>query len=454
MKRTAVSIAIGGLCLILAGCGGGGGSGSGSSAAPTLNLNAAYASMLTNGDSVLYTLSGDCTGTSSQTKLPAYATTNFATPAVDVLAVQELQFDTLSAASQASSICTDIFNSQNNDVNTTFFSPTNQTLVNDGWTNYWRVYSEQASLPTTVTAGSSGVISKWKDYNGASSTAGTPAETGTLSYSVAADTATTLLVTITDAGTNTATGDSWSNATTYRLNANNTLSNLSFAIKAKLGANNISVAGAATAAPTLNAQAAQIALLTAGGPATYRVFDSNGTQCSPSATINLGGVSSAAGTTSWVSYAKSSTTTFNPQNGYTGSGNCSDFELPISEANYYDANYALIQQTTTNSGSRTSTNVNSSSVPWPTSVTIGNTGQLYTFSRYGGSATAFATGNVIYYVGALTPTTLALFEVTTKNYTNGDRTARNIFVNALNSDNTLAPYFGYIRDNGTYTLIP
>lgn len=129
-KKNTLALAMVG---ILAGCGGGGGSSS--STAPTsLNLNAAYASLINGGNSVLYTLSGDCTGYSSQTSLPSYNYKNYATPAVEVLAVDNVQFDTLSTASQASAGCTQLFNSNNNEVDRVFYSPTNQTIVNNGGT--------------------------------------------------------------------------------------------------------------------------------------------------------------------------------------------------------------------------------------------------------------------------------------------------------------------------------
>lgn len=453
MKKTAISVSIGSLCVLLAACGGGGGSGGSSSAAPTLNLNAAYASLLQNGDTALYTLSGDCTGTSSQTSLPSYAATNYATPAVSVLAVDELQFDNLSTASKAVAGCAAIFNNNNNQVNTTFYSPSNQTIVDNGGSRYWEVYSAQAALPQSVTAGASGTLYTSKNYNGDSSTAGTPKETNTFTYSVTADSPTTLLVTFTDTGTNTASGKvAYTASRTYRLNANNTLTNLSFAINttASSDVGALAVAGASTASATLNAQAAQVASLNAGSTTNYAVYDGDGNQCS-SATITNGALASTAGTTPspWnISYAKLGTTTFST------TGNCSNqFNLPASETAYYDANYALVQETTNNGPSNTSININAANAPLPTSATIGNTGQLYTFNRYINSNPADPTGNVIYFVGALSPTQLAVFNVTTKNYTGG-YVGRQIFVNSLSSGNTVAPVYGSLKDGNTFTLIP
>lgn len=449
------------LCLSVVACGGGSGGGSSNSSSPlTLNLNEAYASMLKNGNSVLYTLAGDCTGTSSQTSLPGYDGKNWANPPIEAAVVEKLQFDSLSTESKASVACSRVFNSNNGDINTTFYSKNYQTVVNSGGSNYWEVYSEQSPLPTTVTAGSSGTLYKWKNYQGASSTSGAPVTRGDVTYAVAADSDSSLLVTITETGYDEATGKlGWTWTTTYRLNSNNTLTNLSFAINATenspLGAP-LKVSGNSTSSVTLNAQAAQIATLSAARNYSYTVFDSDGNQCTPSANLSVAQISSVSGTTSkGVQYAKSNTTTFSPQ-AFTGNGRCSSFSLPLSENSYYDANYALVQQTTNNNASSSSTSVATSTSQAPASVSINSTGKLYAFDRFSSSnpTTPFASGNVIYYVGALSPTKLAFFEVQTKNYTNNGYTARQIFVSEMTQDSVLTPMYGYIRDSGTYRLIP
>lgn len=455
INKTTVALSI---ATLLAACGGGSGGSSSPAAPAALNLNAAYKSLIQGGDSVLYTLAGDCTGYSSQTALPAYDFKNWATPAVDVWAVDNVQFDTLSTASQASAGCTKLFNSNSNEVNREFYSPTNQTVVNSGGSgSYWTIYAEQNPMPTSVSAGSTGTLYTWKNYMGASSTAGNPVYTGTVNYSVKADTATTLLVDIIETSTEVATGKpAWTATKTYRLNANNSLTNLSFSIVASANSPinaNIAVTGSATSAITLNAQAAKVASLNSGASYQFKVFDGSGNQCSPNLTQVFSALSSTGGTTSkGVVYAKSNTTTFNPQT-FTGQGNCSSFNMPVSENTYYDVNYALVQQTSNNNGS-SSTNIAASSVPLPSAVTIGNTGQQYTFNRYGSSTTPFASGNVIYYVGALTPNKLAFFDVQTKNYTDGSRAGRQIFVHSAESNNGTTPFYGYVNDGGTLYLIP
>ena len=447
------------VALSVVACGGGGGSGgSGNAAAPTLNLNEAYANHIKNGDAVLYTLEGDCTGTSSQTSLPAYDTKNYETPALTVAAVEKLQFDSLSDASKASATCSQVFNSNDNQVNRSFYSTNYQTIVNSGGSRFWEVYSEQTALPTTVTAGASGTLYKWNNYQGASSQTGTPVQTGSVTYSVTTDSDSTLLVTFTETGYDVATGKlGWTWATTYRLNANNTLTNLSFAINATPDSPlkaPLKVNGVSTQSITVNAQAAQIASLKKGNNFSYKVYDGNNTLCTPLANINLAALSSNSGTTqNGISYASSNTTSFN-QGSFSGSVECSKFNLPVSEVNYFDANYALVQQSSVNTGS-TNSNITSSSLPLPTSVKIGSSGQLYTFNRVSNlNQTPYATGNTIYYVGALSPSTLALFEVGTKKYLDDGYVARDIFVSSVGSDNLLTPFYGYINDSGRYIFIP
>lgn len=454
--KTTVALSI---AAMLVACGGGSGGSSSSSSPTSLNLNAAYSSMLKNGRSALYTLAGDCTGYSSQTYLPAYAKKNYATPAVDVWAVEKVQFDTLSTASQSSKLCTEIFNSNNGNIEDDFFDPTNQTIVNPGGSGrYWKVYSNQAPLPTSVSAGSSGTLYTWKNYEGASSTDGDPVLTGSVTYSVAADSATSLLVTITETGYEFSSNKlSYTVSDTYRLNADNTLTALSFSIRATenspIGLAG-SVSGTATPAVTLNPQAARVASLTSGTTYRYNVFDGNGNQCSPVETITVTPLSSTAGTTSrGIAYAKSNLSTFNPST-LSGGGRCSSFNFPLTENAYYDVNYALVQQTTNNSGGSTSTSVATSSLPLPNSATIGANGLMYNFSRYGSSSDPSSTGNMIYYVGAITPTKLAYFEVQTKNYIYESRVARQIFVSSAENDSSLTPIYGYVNEGSEMYLKP
>lgn len=454
--KTTVALSI---AAMLVACGGGSGGSSSSSSPTSLNLNAAYSSMLKNGNSVLYTLAGDCTGYSSHTALPAYDFKNYATPAVDVWAVDTLKFDTLSTASQASEICKEVFNSNNNEVQTQFYNPSNQAFVASGWPSYWTVFTEQTPLPTSVSAGSTGTMATWKNFDGASSTTGSPVETGTITYAVSADTATSLLVTVTNTAIEVASGKTaWTQKNTYRLNSDNTLTALSISWDATANSNlkaPLLVNGTATAAITLNAQAVKIASMTAGATDRYTVFDGNGNQCTPNLTIVTSALASSGGTTQQgTSYAKSNTSTFNPST-LTGSGNCSNINFPVSENSYYDVNYALVQASSNNTNN-VSYNITASAQPLPNAATIGSNGQQYTFKRYSSTSpsTPMATGNSIYYVGAITPNKLAFFDVETKNYTDGRRAARNIFVKTAETNNGSTPFYGYINDSIRMYLIP
>lgn len=458
MKRITLKAAlvIAGISILTA-CGGGSSSGGGSVAGPSLNLKTALTSMITNGSSAAYSLSGDCSGTSVKTSLPAYTGTNYAN--VSALVVDNLQTDTISASSKAYSACTQIFNSNDGgQIYTDFYSPSTGTIIDEGGTSIWNVYSGQTAAPTSVTAGSTGTLYTYKNYSGAANTSGATTSTGTVTYSVSADTATTLLVTITDTSTKTAANAiQYTASTVYRLNADNTLTPLSFSLATTSAIGSIgamSVTGTALAAPTLNAGDAYTAQLLAGSVATYMVMDGDQNQCSPSLVITNGALASNPGTTlNGVSYVKSNGTNFNPTT-VSGGGDCSNFRLPTSDDSYYGSAYQLLQSTSNNlSGASSSIMASATSVIYPNNVTVGSQGQLNTFNRVGGtSTTPFATGVTTYYVGANTATTLALYEITTKTYTNG-QIGRNIFGSQLNANNTLTPKYGALKDGGTFYLL-
>ena len=78
-------------------------------------------------------------------------------------------------------------------------------------------------MPTSVTAGSAGTIYTYQDFNGTSS----PVSSAIVTYAVSADSASTLLFTTTETSTLVSGAPYFTVATTYRLNANNTLSEIS-----------------------------------------------------------------------------------------------------------------------------------------------------------------------------------------------------------------------------------
>jgi hypothetical protein len=431
---------------ILAACGGGSSGGGGAATTgPTLNLNAAYASLLTNGSSIAWTLSGDCTGTSVETFLPAYNSFNYATTPVAVLAVNKVQVDSISSTSKALAACNQIYNSNDgNQVFTDFYNPTTKIIVNEGGDKFFNVYSDQAALPTSVTVGSSGTLYTSKDFKGASSTTGTPSQTTTVTYAVTADTATTLLVTLTNTGKDGATGKTlFTFNNTYRLNANNTLTPLSYsgtttADLTGIGALSVSATAAAAPAPR-NLGAAQIDFLSGASSAAYSYLN-DGEQCGDA------GIANTAISNS------SSTRTFTTSN-ITDAAACKP--LPNTVTTTYGSAFQVVSSviagTNSNNQAYTVTNTAKStpvSTALPNNATVGALGTLY---EYTSTNTQSPTGKVTYFVGAGFGTSLTVYEITTP--TDGQFFRRQAIVSYIfNSDNTVAPGNVYLEDGST--LVP
>jgi len=208
------------LPLFIAACGGGGDSSS-STPAPTLNLNAAYVDYIKTGSQTTSTISGYCSGTTVVTNSAAYSGKNGA--GVTALKVNNNQVDTIPATN--ATLCKQIYDS--NDGGQTyinFYDATTSLPISDGYTPKYTVITSSQSFPTSVTAGSAGSFYTYQDYKGGAS----PVTSGVVTYAVSADSASTLLVTLTDAQTVISSGAPYSTTTTvYRLNANNTVSQLS-----------------------------------------------------------------------------------------------------------------------------------------------------------------------------------------------------------------------------------
>ena len=208
------------LPLLIAACGGGGDSSS-STPAPTLNLNAAYVDYIKTGSQTTSTISGYCTGTTVVTNSAAYSGKNGA--GVTALKVNNNQVDTIPASN--ATLCKQIYDS--NDGGQTyinFYDATTSLPISDGYTPKYIVITSSQSFPTSVTAGSAGSFYTYQDFKGGASAV----TSGVVTYAVSADSASTLLFTITDAQTLISSGAPYATvATTYRLNANNTVSQLS-----------------------------------------------------------------------------------------------------------------------------------------------------------------------------------------------------------------------------------
>ena len=202
---------------LLAACGGGDSS---SSSSPTLNLNAAYEKYTIGGSSITGTISGYCQGTKVWTLSPTYSgTTLDGKPA---LLQNEYELDTLAANSKE--FCKSFYSSNNISkvkyVN--YYDPNTLVPIDNGSNPPTTVYQNQVSLPTSVSAGSSGNWFTTTTYEN-----GVPTISGVLTWAVTADTPTTLLFTTTDtAYTHIGRLLLFKSITTFRLNADNTLTDL------------------------------------------------------------------------------------------------------------------------------------------------------------------------------------------------------------------------------------
>ena len=215
------------LPLLIAACGGGGDSSSSSTPAPTLNLNAAYVDYIKTGNTTTSTISGYCSGTSVVTNTAATLGKNGAGVAAYI--VNNTEKDTISASSPT--VCsTGIYDSNGGgQVYQLYYDPTTLLPISSAFTPKYYVYSSQQAAPTSVTAGSAGTLYTFQDYKGGAS----PVNSAIVTYAVSADSASTLLVTTTETSTVVSTGAPYYTlTTTYRLNANNTLSQISRKVQA------------------------------------------------------------------------------------------------------------------------------------------------------------------------------------------------------------------------------
>ena len=193
--------------------------GGGASTPPTLNLFAAYKTFAEEGYFLTGVISGYCQGTRAQTfrrGVPGYTSSN---PPVPALIQSVSEIDVLATGSSA--FCQSFYRNPSFDV---YFDPNTFTPMNDG-SGLGYVYENQVALPTSVTAGSNGTFftSKYyKNVNGERVLEFTTVNT----WEVKADTATTLLYIVTNTATTLTNQLFYKSITTYRLNANNTLTDL------------------------------------------------------------------------------------------------------------------------------------------------------------------------------------------------------------------------------------
>ena len=207
--------------VLLAGCGDGD---SASSFSPSLNLNAAYEAYTKSGTDLKGTVSGYCQGTRLWTLTAARpGTTLDGKPA---LVQNELESDFMVADSNQ--FCKTFYgNSNGGNKSPIYYDPKTYVPINSGSNPPTTVYQNQVPFPTSVTAGSSGVWFDTLTYQNS-----VPVATSIQTWSVTADTPTTLML-ITNNKAYTYVGNQllFNQSNYYRINANNTLTNIRKNIK-------------------------------------------------------------------------------------------------------------------------------------------------------------------------------------------------------------------------------
>ena len=211
---------------VLVACGGD----SSSSTAPTLDLNAAQRAYVTGGFSQSGVISGYCEGTKTQDFSPTVSGTSIA--GLPALISDETEKDLLVDPTE---FCSAFYNSnagQPDGIEKIYWDPSTLGLMTDGSSPPNYVYSNLQPFPSSVTVGSKGTASTYVNYFGKDE----PVTTGALTWSIAADTPTTLLWITVDTATLVSSGElAYTSTTTYRLNADNTVTALFKTIEAYSG---------------------------------------------------------------------------------------------------------------------------------------------------------------------------------------------------------------------------
>jgi hypothetical protein len=213
--------------LVLAACGGGD---SASLTAPTLDLNAAQKAYVTGGFSQSGAISGYCKGTKIQNFSPTAPGRNLA--GLPALISEETETDRLVNPTR---FCSAFYNSnagQPDGIEKIYWDPSTIGLMTDGSSPPNYVYSNLQAFPSAVTVGSKGTASTYINYFGQDQAL----TKGALTWSIAADTPTTLLWITVDTARLISSGKlAYTSTTKYRLNADNTVTALFKTIKAYSG---------------------------------------------------------------------------------------------------------------------------------------------------------------------------------------------------------------------------
>jgi hypothetical protein len=207
-----------------------GSSDSSSSTPPTVDLNAAQKAYVTGGFSQSGAISGYCEGTKVQDFSPTVSGKTIA--GLPALISDETEKDVLVNPTK---FCSEFYNSnvgQPDGIEKIYWDPSTIGLMTDGSNPRNYVYSNLKSFPSSVTVGSKGTASTYLNYFGQDEAV----TKGALTWSIAADTPTTLLWITVDTATLISSGElAYTSTTNYRLNADNTVTALDKTIKAYSG---------------------------------------------------------------------------------------------------------------------------------------------------------------------------------------------------------------------------
>jgi hypothetical protein len=207
--------------------------GGGSSSSPTLNLFAAYKTFAEEGYFLPGVISGYCQGTRAQTFQPGVLGVNPNTPPVPAFIQSVSETDVL--APNQPQLCQTFYS---NPAFTVYFDPDAFTPQSDlSGSGY--VYANQVTLPTSVTAGSKGTYYTSQKFNTTDPNNPVLVFNTVNTWEVKADTATTLLYITTNTATTPSDQLLYKSITTYRINANNTLTDL----RKNIQASNIATGG-------------------------------------------------------------------------------------------------------------------------------------------------------------------------------------------------------------------
>lgn len=190
----------------------------------TLNLNAAYEAYTKSGTNLKGVVSGYCQGIREWTLTPARSGTTLD----DKPALVQNEYESDFMVANSNEFCKTFYGSSNGgNKSPIYYDPKTYVPISSGSNPPTTVYQNQIPFPTSVSDGSSGIWFDTITYRGS-----VPLATSIQTWSVTADTPTTLML-ITNNKAYTYVGNQllFNQSNFYRINANNTLTNLRKNIK-------------------------------------------------------------------------------------------------------------------------------------------------------------------------------------------------------------------------------